>query len=202
MKFIDPYGLKQKLGIKTSEFTDPRDGKKYKTIIVDGVEWFAQNLDYDVSDEYGGKAFIDLFYDSLPSRTHPTKSGECGSFYQFNSLKTACPDGWEIPKRDVFIELFKKITNLPPNEWKTAEKAKIYHAVKSILSINFCGCFDKRWTKELGFIEESARERFFTSTPASLSNGGSVFIFDRNSTSYMEDVGYGYYSVRPVRKNI
>jgi len=202
MKFIDPYGLKQKLGIKTSEFTDPRDGKKYKTIIVDGVEWFAQNLDYDVSDEYGGKAFIDLFYDNLPSRTHPTKSDGCGSFYRFDSLKIACPDGWEIPKRDVFIELFKKITNLPPNEWKTAEKAKIYHAVKSILSINFCGCFDKRWGRDFEFIEERVRERFFTSTPASLSNGGSIFIFDRNLTSYIEDIGYGYYSVRPVRKNI
>jgi uncharacterized protein (TIGR02145 family) len=202
MKFIDPYGLKQKLGIKTSEFTDPRDGKKYKTIIVDGIEWFAQNLDYDVSNEYGGNAFIDLFYDSLPSRTHPTKSGECGSFYQYNSLEIACPDGWEIPKRNVFIELFKKITNLPPNEWKTAEKAKIYHAVKSIFSINFCGSFNKKSANEFVFIGADPKEILLTSTPGSMSNGGSIFIFDKNSTSYTEDVGYGYYSVRPVRKNI
>jgi uncharacterized protein (TIGR02145 family) len=202
MKFIDPYGLKQKLGIKTSEFTDPRDGKEYKTIIVNGVEWFAQNLDYDVSEEYGGKAFIDLFYDSLPSRTHPTRSRECGSFYQYNSLEVACPDGWQIPRREVFIDLFKKITDLPPNEWKTAEKAKIYHAVKSILSINFCGSFYANRGRDFQFIEENSRERFLTSTPASLSNGGSIFIFDRDSTSYMEDVGYGYYSVRPIRKNI
>jgi uncharacterized protein (TIGR02145 family) len=201
MKFIDPYGLKQKLGIKISQFTDPRDGKEYKTIIVDGVEWFGQNLDYDISEEHGGRAFVDLFYDSLPSRTHPEKSGECGSLYPFDSLQIACPEGWEIPKRDVFIELFKKITNLPPNEWKTAEKAKIYHAVKSILSINFCGRFDKR-VGEIQFMKETLKEVFITSTPGSMSNGGSIFIFDRNSTSYIEDVGYGYYSVRPVRKNI
>jgi len=80
MKFIDPYGLKQKLGIKTSEFTDPRDGKNYKTVIVDGVEWFGENLDYDILEEQGGRAFADLFYDSLPSRTHPDKSEGCGSF--------------------------------------------------------------------------------------------------------------------------
>jgi uncharacterized protein (TIGR02145 family) len=202
MKFIDPYGLKQKLGIKASEFTDPRDNKKYKTIIIDGVEWFGQNLDYDISKEWGGKFFVDLFYDSLPSRTHPTKPNECGSLYPFDSLQMACPEGWEIPDRGVFIELFKKITNLPPNEWKAAEKAKIYHAVKSILSINFCGSFNKKSVTEFIFTGSDPKETFLTSTQGSLSNGGSIFTFNKNSTSYTEDVGYGYYSVRPIRKNI
>jgi hypothetical protein len=51
-------------------------------------------------------------------------------------------------------------------------------------------------------MKENLKEVFITSTPGSMSNGGSIFIFDRISTSYIEDVGYGYYSVRPVRKNI
>jgi hypothetical protein len=62
MKFVDPYGFKSKLGMKTSEFTDPRDGKVYKTVIINGVEWFRENLNYDVIEDYGGHDFVKIFY--------------------------------------------------------------------------------------------------------------------------------------------
>ena len=35
-----------------------------------------------------------------------------------------------------------------------------------------------------------------------MSNGGAIFQFRKGTTDYAEDVGYGYYPVRPVRKNI
>lgn len=204
MKFIDPYGLKQKLGIKTSEFTDPRDNKKYKTIIIDGIEWFAENLNYDVTEDYGGNLFVDLFYDSLPVLSHP-KESECGYFYNFDSAKMACPAGWEIPKRNVFIDLFKKITNLDPNEWKEAERTKIYHSIRSmLLTQSPCGRWDKTKYNPSGFqfLGAEGEDTFLTSTPGSMSNGGSIFTFKKRATTYTEDVGYGYYTVRPIRKNI
>ena len=203
MKFIDPYGLKQKLGIKTSDFTDPRDNQKYKTIIIDGTEWFAENLNYNVTEDYGGNLFVDLFYDSLPVFSHP-KSFPCGLFYTFDSAKMACPAGWEIPKRDVFISLFKKITNLDPNEWKAAEKTKIYHSIKSILlPQDNCGSWNKSYGKSgFNFGASEVEDTLLTSTPGSMSNGGSIFTFKKRKTTFEEAVGYGYYSVRPIRKNI
>ena len=203
MKILDPYGFKEKLGMKPSEFTDTRDGKVYKTVIINGVEWFRENLDYDDTEDHGGKMFIDLFLDKLPSLKPDFKKSNCGTLYTFDSAKMACPEGWEIPDRGIFIDLFKKITNLPPNEWRTSERAKIYHALKPILGIEFCGKFDKRsFAKGIDFMGEGLQEYYLTSTPGSMSNGGSIFIFRKDSTDYAEDVGYGYYSVRPIRKNI
>lgn len=195
MKFIDPYGMKSKLGIETSEFTDPRDGKVYQTITLNGIEWFAENLNYDVSEEYGGNFLVDIIYESPPTLQNSDRK-VCGSYYTFDSAKIACPPGWEIPARGVFVDLFKKITDLDPYEWKKDSKAKIFHIMKSVLYLNSCGFFNKP-TDRAGFGDV-----FLTSTPGSMSNGGSIFMFKNQEQSFSEDVGYGYYSVRPIRKNI
>ncbi len=203
MKILDPYGFREKLGMQTSEFTDPRDGRVYKTVIINGVEWFRENLDYDDTEDYGGKHFMDIFYDKLPSLKPDFKKSNCGSLYTFDSAKGACPEGWGIPDRNVFMDLFKKITNLPPNEWRESDRVKIYHVLKPILGIEFCGKFDKKsYGKGMDLIDEGEKAYYLTSTPGSMSNGGAIFQFRKGTTDYAEDVGYGYYSVRPVRKNI
>jgi uncharacterized protein (TIGR02145 family) len=204
MKFVDPYGFKSKLGMKTSEFTDPRDGKVYKTVIINGVEWFRENLNYDVIEDYGGHDFVKIFYNRFPAFNPSTKESNCGTFYTFDSAKMACPEGWTIPERSVFIDLFKSVTNLPPNEWRESDRVKIYHALNPILGFKFCGKFDfKQYgPREMQLMEESERSYYLTSTPGSMSNGGAIFQFRKGTTDYAEDVGYGYYPVRPVRKNI
>jgi uncharacterized protein (TIGR02145 family) len=64
-------------------FTDPRDGYVYKTIIVDSLIWFADNLDYDPAGA------VD----------YPEKSANAENYvklYNWTSAKAACPEGWQL----------------------------------------------------------------------------------------------------------
>jgi len=68
------------------EFIDKRDGKKYKTIHVGGVEWMTRNLDWD------GTGYC---YDDDP------KNGiKYGRLYKYDQALAAVPEGWRLPTED------------------------------------------------------------------------------------------------------
>jgi len=68
------------------EFIDKRDGKKYKTICVDGMEWMTRNLDWD------GTGYC---YDDDP------KNGtKYGRLYKYDQALAAVPEGWRVPTED------------------------------------------------------------------------------------------------------
>jgi hypothetical protein len=214
MKILDTYGILKDLNPELGEFVDPRDNQKYQTIKLDGIEWFRENLNYDSSHEIG-KGAIELFELDPPSMPG---EGQCGRYYSFNNAINDCPEGWEIPKRDVWIDLFKKITKKNPNEWEDNEKRMIYYSLvgkSSILNLGLCGKYESR--KEFGIWGSSriAHEReeillmyypqqghYLTSTPGSREDAGSVFGFIGGLKKYTEQVGFGKYTVRPIRKNI
>lgn len=228
MKYINSFNeslASDNIIIGKSSFDDPRDGKTYQTVILDNgrekVEWFAENLDYDDSEDFGGSIALDIFYkhDEKPSIKGDSDRHVCGRYYRFNSLKNACPEGWEIPKRSEFIDLFQRIIGNPPNLWKEEERRKIHRSVfghGSILELHGCGGYEKPanyWYGTASFAGHKPNPTdfeylgngaggYWSSTPGSLSNGGAIFIFDSVKKEYIEDVGYGYYAVRPIRKNI
>lgn len=208
-----------------SSFKDSRDGREYQTVILDNgrekIEWFAENLDYDDTEDFGGKSALDIFFtsDDLPSIKGDSDRSVCGRYYRFNSLNNACPEGWEIPKRSEFIDLFQSITGNTPNLWREGERRKIYQSlcgIGSILELHECGGYEKPanyWYGTSSFAGHkpnptdfeylgNEKGRYWSSTQGALSNGGSIFIFDSAKKEYNEDVGYGYYAVRPIRKNI
>lgn len=70
---------------QTGSFTDPRDGRVYRTIWLNGRMWMAQNLNFDVGEGC-------WFYDNDP------KNGEkYGRLYTWEAAKRACPPGWRLP---------------------------------------------------------------------------------------------------------
>lgn len=211
MKIIDHFGLIERLNISFSEFKDPRDGKVYQTVKIGDTEWFRDNLNFDDTKEFEYMGIItDIFGAELPSIESESYYG-CGRLYSFHSAQEACPEGWEIPKRGEFIDLFTKITQKPVNEWKEEDRAMIFYTFygkNSIMNAWQCGSYDfPSWTpdgekRKREFLKETGKANLFTSTPGSLKNGGSVFTFRADHKSYYEDVRYGYYPVRPIRKNI
>lgn len=206
-RIIDHFGLSERHDISFSEYQDPRDGKKYQTIKIDNIEWFRNNLDFDDTAEFEHSSLIqDVFDAEMPSIK---STGDCGRFYNFYAAQEACPEGWEIPKRSDFIDLFKKIARKEPNEWVAHTKNMIYNTLYgggSFLGFQNCGFYGYSSyippgkKKERSF--QGGKSYVFTSTPGSMNNGGSIFIFDPSKKNYIEDVGYDYYPVRPIRKNI
>lgn len=75
----------------TSE--DPRDGQVYKTVVLNGQAWLAQNLNFDVGDGC-------WFYNNDP------RNGEkYGRLYTWEAAYKACPPGWRLPTKKEWDEL-------------------------------------------------------------------------------------------------
>jgi uncharacterized protein (TIGR02145 family) len=190
------------LDVSYSSFKDTRDGRVYKTVKLGEYEWFQENLDFAPENLYGKRA-MDLFGIDKPYMDFDLPFG--GKHYEFLSTKWACPEGWEVPSRKVFIDLFSKITGKPPHEWRDKERNEISSALYregSFLKLDYGGKYDyapqffsKQRKKE--YMDE-ALGWYWSSSPGAMSNGGSAFCF--TDTTYIEDVIYGFCMIRPVRK--
>jgi uncharacterized protein (TIGR02145 family) len=67
-------------------FTDSRDGKKYKTVMMDGKRWMAENLNINKGDSW----------------CYNNDSSNCakyGRLYDWNTARTVCPAGFHLPSR-------------------------------------------------------------------------------------------------------
>lgn len=73
-------------------FTDPRDGKTYKTVKIGDQTWMAENLNYEKKENDSDKNFC---YGG--NERNCTKFG---GLYTWNSAQDACPSGWHLPTLD------------------------------------------------------------------------------------------------------
>lgn len=90
------------------KFTDPRDGKTYKTVKLGKQTWMAENLAYKASSGYwdddNDQSYVKTF----------------GYLYNWNTAMKVCPSGWHLPTDDEWTTL----TNYLGGEYRAGGKLK------------------------------------------------------------------------------
>ncbi|MDR2732239.1 MAG: fibrobacter succinogenes major paralogous domain-containing protein [Fibromonadaceae bacterium] len=137
-------------------FTDPRDGKTYKSVTIGKQTWMAENLNY-----HGEDGFLGLCYGDKPQKKirEPENCEKYGRLYDWEEAKQACPKGWHLPSVAEWNELInfagdnvagKKLK--AKNGWeeyscKWTEEEKIDNRGRVIAPITYDRCA----TDEFGF---------------------------------------------------
>ena len=104
--FLTEKGEQFNPDIDYGTMTDPRDGKTYRTVQIEGMTWMAENLNYadnkvGISHCFNDNEEICNLYGRLYSRDAAMNSSNC-AFSSTCSLGSEpiqgiCPDGWHIP---------------------------------------------------------------------------------------------------------
>ena len=163
------------------ELTDPRDGRTYRTVVVNGKTWMDQNLAYSMTDADFEEVYklvgsrpdingdftckhpflgnhVDCKYkfkiDSTYCTSHETACKNYGKFYDWYEASVICPAGWRLPDKEEMFDF-----------WNSTNPYVIYTGDCFDRGISFEKLIDKSLSKlldeDLGKREEFV---FWTST--------------------------------------
>lgn len=101
------------ISLKTGSYIDSRDGKIYKTIIIDGKEWMAENMAWlpEVYPASNGSDTEPRYYvydyqgTNVAAAKKNTNYTTFGVLYNWSAANLACPPGWHLPSDNEWTEL-------------------------------------------------------------------------------------------------
>lgn len=199
--------------VKKGSFTDPRDGKTYKTVKIGKQVWMAENLNYaylqptstedsssfcyhnelDSCDKYGRLYLWSAVIDSAGVFSDGGKG--CGygeTCVELGTVQGVCPIGWHLPSRD---------------EWNTLEKAVIdkkFAGTKLTLASAQKKVGTKLKSKSGWYSGNGTDDYGFSVLPAGSRYGGGLYLSagkgahfrssaeDGSRTAYYWRFDYGY----------
>lgn len=92
--------------VKFGEVTDSRDGHTYATVIIDGMEWMAENLDYDDTSSIVNEKCASLYGAKNCRRYERLFNADTTGY----NLEDLCPQGFYVPDEKDWIALFKAVS--------------------------------------------------------------------------------------------
>ncbi len=159
-------------------------GETYRTVKIAGIEWMADNMNYEVKDSH-------CYNDQLDN------CKEYGRLYTFESAKSVCPDGWRLPSNGDYMDLINYAntsTNLRSRSGWTG---------KNSAGLNFWG-FDAKPAggKENGdFFDLKTSAYFWMDAGSSVSDPLVMWINNyENKPVVVNRDGKNEFSVRCVKK--
>jgi len=78
--------------------TDSRNGKTYKTVVIGGKRWMAENLNYPTQNIGNSWCYGD----------NKSNCDKYGMLYDWNGARTSCPAGWHLPSLEEWNDLVTK----------------------------------------------------------------------------------------------
>ncbi len=130
-KTVQPDKTTTEQKVRSSTFTDSRDGKIYKTVVIGNQVWMTENLNVDKfrngdliphakTNEEWQRAGRNrqpawCYYDNDPANGE--KYGKLYNWYAVNDRRGLAPEGWKIPTSDE-IEILKASVNHNSNALK------------------------------------------------------------------------------------
>lgn len=104
---IDSLEVIIRLNFVRSSLTDPRDGTSYKTVLIDGTWWMAENLRYGVVINPDSIPLDNGITESYRLDSTETNTNYLGGYYTWGELTNyqrdieggICPPGWRLITR-------------------------------------------------------------------------------------------------------
>jgi uncharacterized protein (TIGR02145 family) len=159
---------------ETGSFTDPRDGKTYKTVRI-GDQWImAENFAYRPD---GGKYWA---YDNDSGN-----GSTYGYLYDWETANNIAPDGWHLPSKKEW-KIFRK--SLGSNMEIMSLERKVYRKMIPGGSSGFNALFGGAYMSAYDQFREMGESACFWSS--SLSRNGPVNYFLERKGRYAMLTGY------------
>ena len=90
---VEPCRTDEADNCKYESVTDDRDGKAYKTVKIGNLWWTAENINYKTEESF-------CYGDD------DSNCAKYGRLYKWDDAVKACPDGWRLPTKNDFEDLF------------------------------------------------------------------------------------------------